>query len=99
METTTEKKTVAIMTDIQVPVTPRAMAVFESRGFTNDHDAQHVEAIKATAASLWSLIDNISIPPGNSEAGRLVSLAKTDVEASVMWAVKAVSRYSPSKNL
>lgn len=64
--------------------------VFEYRGL-NGKEAQ-VEQIKQTAAALWSMINVISVPPGNTEAGRLLALAKTDLESSVMWAVKAVSR-------
>jgi hypothetical protein len=69
----------------------RGVKVFESRGFQGNGE-QHVEYIKKTAAALWSYFDNISVPPGNTEAGRLVSLAKTELESAVMWAVKAVSR-------
>lgn len=76
----------------------RAHAVFESRTLTEEQ-MSHNDVIKIRAAQLWTLIDKIPVPPGNSEAGRLMSLAKTDLESSVMWAVKAVSRYSPSKNL
>lgn len=69
----------------------KGVKVFESRGF-KDNGAEHVEFIKKNAAALWSYIDNIPVPPGNTEAGRLVALAKTDLESSVMWAVKALSR-------
>ena len=68
----------------------RGKRVFESRGIRDQE--QHVEYIKNSAAVLWSYVDNIQIPPGNSEAGRLVALAKTDIESAVMWAVKALSR-------
>lgn len=69
----------------------RGVKTFESRGF-KENGAEHVEYIKKNAAVLWSYIDNIPVPPGNTEAGRLVSLAKTELESSVMWAVKALSR-------
>lgn len=70
----------------------RALKVFETRKpvFTESGDV--INAIKHNAANLWDVIDNISIPPGNTEAGRLVSIAKTELETSVMYAVKAVSR-------
>lgn len=68
----------------------RAEATFESRGLRGQ-DA-HVQRLKDRAAALWDVVDDISIPPGNSEAGRLVALAKTTLEESVMWAVKALSR-------
>lgn len=64
--------------------------VFDSRGV--DGKGHVIQEIKNRAAMLLAEIDGINIPPGNSEAGRLVSLAKTSLEESVMWAVKAVSR-------
>lgn len=71
-------------------VSAKASKVFESRGLNGQED--RVQRIKDSAATLFEQIDSISIPPGNSEAGRLVSLAKTELESSVMWAVKAISR-------
>lgn len=71
------------------PGTERAVKTFESRGLS---DPARVEQIKEIAAALWYEIDGINIAPGNSEAGRYVALAKTELEAAVMWAVKAVSR-------
>jgi len=68
----------------------RATKVFESRGLNGQEEK--VQDLKNKAAELWQLIDNISVPPGNSEAGRLVALAKTELESTVMWAVKAFSR-------
>ncbi len=64
--------------------------VFESRGL-NGQEAE-MERIKLCAAALFAEINRISIPPDNREAGRLVSLAKTELESCVMWAVKALSR-------
>lgn len=69
----------------------RAEKVFESRGIEGIQ-AVKIDRIKKAAAELYSIIDSMSVPPGNTEAGRLLSLAKTDIELSVMWAVKAVSR-------
>lgn len=68
----------------------RAKKVFESRGLNGQEE--QVARLKSKAEELWDEIDNISVPPGNSEAGRLVSLAKTELESTVMWAVKALSR-------
>lgn len=68
----------------------RATKVFESRGLNGQE--QQVAALKSKAEELWDEIDSISVPPGNSEAGRLVALAKTELESTVMWAVKALSR-------
>lgn len=63
--------------------------VFESREIKR---LDQVDVIKSRAAFLLAEIDSISIPPENREAGRLVSLAKTELESCVMWAVKALSR-------
>lgn len=69
----------------------KAKKVFESRGLHGQE--QKIETIKEKAAELWDAFDAIEIPPG-SEAGRLVALAKTELETSVMYGVKAVSRYA-----
>ena len=72
---------------IKTQIGSRYLKVFESRGLNGFE--KHVEEIKSRAAALLESIDNI---PGTYEADRLVSLAKTDLESSVMWAVKAISR-------
>lgn len=74
----------------------RAFKAFDSRKIPEEHILK-LDALKEAAANLWDCIDDIYpglgiAPTGNSEAGRLVSLAKTDLESSVMWAVKAFSR-------
>lgn len=69
----------------------RAFKTFESRGLNGQESK--IESIKEKAALLWDAFDAIEIPPGNQEAWRLVALAKTELESSVMWGVKAVSRY------
>lgn len=69
----------------------RALNAFNSRPL-GESGGERVEHIKLQAAVLWDAFDNIPIPPGNTEAGRLVSLAKTQLEDSVMWGVKALSR-------
>jgi len=68
----------------------RAKKVFESRGL--DGQEEHVARIKAAAEALWDELDNISVYPGNSEGMRLISLAKTSLEQTVMWGVKSLSR-------
>lgn len=65
--------------------------VFESREMKGTAPAQ-VAQIKETAALLWCMINLLPQPHDNKEVGRLVALAKTDLESSVMWAVKAASR-------
>lgn len=70
-----------------------AKKVFESRGLKPEYfGVDSIDAVKYAAAVLFTVVDNIVVPPGNTEAGRLVSLAKTDLESCVMWAVKAISR-------
>jgi len=72
-------------------ISKRAYDTFASRKL-QDNAFIAVDEVKGAAAVLWDHIDNISVPPGNSEAGRLVALAKTSLEEAVMWAVKAYSR-------
>lgn len=74
-----------------ITVSARHAKVFESRGIS-DAGLTLVANIKDRAAQLLEEIDMIPIPPENREAGRLVALAKTDLESCVMWAVKALSR-------
>jgi len=69
----------------------RAQKAFNQRSLS-DSQIQQVERIKTKAEALWNEIDNIGVPHGDSEAGRLVSLAKTSLEETVLWGVKAVSR-------
>lgn len=71
--------------------TTEATKTFEHRTM-NDSQIQTVEAIKSKAATLWDALNDISVPSGNTEAGRLVSSAKTTLEESIMWATKAISR-------
>lgn len=66
------------------------LKTFETRGFGSYEGL--VNQIKEAAAVVLTAFSKISIPSGNAEAARLVSLAKTNLEQSVMWATKAVSR-------
>jgi hypothetical protein len=67
---------------------------FESRGIQKTEDLSLIEDIKAAASQLEDLY--LKIIPNNEsvgpECGRLISVARTNLEQSVMWAVKAVSR-------
>jgi len=62
--------------------------VFESRGIAG-HEAE-IEQIKAMAAALWSAY--VAYCPASAESNRLMSIAKTNLETSVMFAVKSFSR-------
>lgn len=77
------------------PELAKSYKTFESRGFASPEHGILVESLKVDASALLATINAISIPPDNAqEVGRLVSLAKTELEASVMWAVKAISRFN-----
>lgn len=69
----------------------RGEDTFASKPINEDLLSKVIE-IKVAAAKLWELIDNIPVAPENRIAGRHVSIAKTELESSVMWAVKAYSR-------
>ena len=67
----------------------KASKIFESRGIEGYEGA--INDIKDDATQLYATLDDIKCRPG-SEAGRLIALAKTHLETSVMFAVKACSR-------
>lgn len=70
-----------------------AVAVFESRGLNGQEFL--IAQIKEQAAVLHDLFDSVHLGGTlEREPGRLVALAKTELESSVMWAVKATSRLS-----
>jgi len=75
--------------DTQGRTAPDINPLFESRNFKSPERAQLVEDIKVAASLLLERINRIEV---GQENGRLVSLAKTHLEDSVMWGVKAVSR-------
>lgn len=85
--------------EIRIPPTPRALAVFESRGFAMEHHAETCAKIKSVSATLWTLYDSITPPPGDTEISALLARAKQDLEISSMLGVKALSRFSPSSLL
>lgn len=55
----------------------------EPKPLTTDEEAD-LRAIKAQAQLLWELYDAAS-------GGREMAVAKTELETSVMWAVKAIT--------
>ncbi len=63
--------------------------LFESRNFKSQERADLCMEIKQAASLLLEKINRIE---PNQENGRLISLAKTHLEDSVMWGVKAISR-------
>lgn len=79
----TETKRQAVSSD-------RAVKAFNSRGLNGQENV--LGNIKSNAEMLWDEIDGIPVAPGNTEAGRYIALAKTELESAVMWATKAISR-------
>ena len=71
-------------------VSQKAFDQFKSMGLHGQE--LKVEEIKFLAAELWDCIDKITGEAATQEAVRHSKLAKTKLEESVMWAVKAVSR-------
>lgn len=63
--------------------------VFESKGLNGKEEL--VEKVKAKAGELWDLFQEGTNEPG-TEGGRMYALAKTNLEQSVMWFVKGISR-------
>ncbi len=62
--------------------------IFESRGFNGREE--RVEQIKDFAANLWTAY--VAYCPPGTDSARLMAIAKTDLESSVMFAVKAMTR-------
>lgn len=50
------------------------------------------DEIKAKAVELLELFDKAVSKEERSEASRLMNIARTNLEQTIMWAVKAVSR-------
>jgi len=69
----------------------KEMAIFESR--TMSKEAQdEVENIKLHSANLLRMFNKVVSLEERSEASRLMNIARTNLEQTVMWAVKAISR-------
>lgn len=58
----------------------------------NPSGNQMVDDIKAQAAALIDLIEQISDVPAGGEVIRLKALAQTAIEEGAMWAVKAATK-------
>lgn len=62
-----------------------------------------VDRIKAKAAELIDLIEEIHLPPAHDEGShmrgaeiaRLKAIAQTEIESAAMWAVKAATKPEP----
>lgn len=89
--TPTDEFPVQIQNHQKSEITQKSFLVFDQRPLNHSH-LEQIEKIKKTAAILWDKLDNIPVAPGNNEAGRLISIAKTELESVVMWATKAISR-------
>lgn len=63
----------------------------EYKPLTEEQKTQ-MDLIKTKAEELLSLLDqNTPLPGVNGVAGRCMSIAKTELETAVMWAVKGVT--------
>lgn len=70
--------------------TYEGVKALESRGLGGrEHD---VELIKAKAAELFGLYSKFSTNAPGTDAQRHYALAKTNLEQSVMWMIKGISR-------
>lgn len=69
----------------------KELEVFESRPLS-DEGKQAMETIKIDAAILLHAMDRVIPKEERSEASRLMNIARTNLEQTVMWAVKAISR-------
>ena len=63
----------------------------EYKPLTDEQKAQ-MDLVKEKAEELMSILDNNTPLPGVSGVkGRCMSIAKTELETSVMWAVKGIT--------
>lgn len=68
--------------------------VFATKGI--EGNTGYVEKLKEKAADLYDLLTEFS--PTTPEALRCFAVAKTNLEESVMWAIKGVSRSTTSNS-
>ncbi len=55
-------------------------------------EKEFIENLKHEAEILYGLMDQSTFPGERSERARYLNLAKTALEESVMWAVKALTQ-------
>lgn len=58
----------------------------------NPSNNSDVDRIKAAAADLIDLVEDIALDSDNPEVKRLAALAQTHFEDGAMWAVKAATK-------
>lgn len=71
----------------------------------NPSQSSTVDQIKAKAAELIDLIEDIAVPPASNDAqvrrsgeiARLKATAQTAIEEGAMWAVKAATKPEPAE--
>lgn len=80
----------------EADVLEKAIKVFEPRGIAGQETT--MISIYGDAAQLYATIGSIPAKPG-SDAARLVAVAKTHLETSAMFAVKALSRLKDGVNV
>ena len=57
----------------------------------SDEEKEKMEIIKNKAQELYDLIESV-VEQNPSEQARYISLAKTKLEESIMWAVKGITK-------
>lgn len=73
--------------------TTAGLNVFDTKGLGGHED--RIEAVRTKAAELWDLFNNNGVPEKvSSDAARMFSLAKTNLEQAIMWFTKGTSRSS-----
>jgi hypothetical protein len=61
----------------------------EPREITPD-ERQAIDELRAQAEHLWRLIDKQFCLPSTAKGKRQLAIAKTELEASVDWAIKGI---------
>lgn len=60
-----------------------------------DQQKAQIQAIKEKAEELELLLDNCIPATERSDQGRCMNVARTNLETTIMWAVKAVTTGTP----
>lgn len=58
----------------------------------SDVQKKYIERIKNEAEILLSIMDDVIHPDDRSERSRCMNIARTNLEQSIMWAVKGITK-------
>ena len=58
----------------------------------SEKQIKEAESLRDKATELEDLFNNVVSTEERSDSSRLMNIAKTNLEQSIMWAIKAVSR-------